>query len=126
MDKQRRSERLKKTTIFGLSKVTNAMLVNQKGMMLLPSSIQAIPAPNLKKVQKKEKVIRVLSEVLDNTKSGEALRLYHAQLYLLNSIYHPDQSDLDWQVEDIEDWMVRKHDEAVRIFLLIHWIGGDK
>jgi len=95
MEEQRRSERLKRTTTFGPSKVTNAMLVNQKGMMLLPSSIQAIPAPNLKTVPKKEKIIRVLSEVLDNTKSGEALRLYHAQLDLLNSIYHPDQSDLD-------------------------------
>src|SRR5688572_6939826 len=95
-------------------------------MILVPSYIQAIPAPNLKKVQKMEKLARVLSEVLDSTKTGEALRLSHAQIDLLDSIYHPNQSDLDWQVEGIKDWTIRKHEEVVKTFLLVHWIGGDK
>jgi len=98
------------------------MLVNQKGMMVLPSSIQAIPAPNLEHL---DIPLSVISEPLETTQIGENLRLYHAQLDLLESIYHPDQSDLDWQIEDIKTWQVRKHKSLDVIFLLVVWIGGD-
>ena len=117
MDKPRRSERLKGSTVFGPSKTTNAMLTNQKGMMLLPSSIQAIPAPNL--TSQVEKPVLVLPEALDISENMENLRLYHAQLDFLSSLHHPDQADLDWQIEDVKDWTVRKQGDLELIFLLI-------
>jgi len=85
-------------------------------MMVLPSSIQAIPAPNLEHLGAP---LSVISEPLETTQIGENLRLYHAQSDLHESIYHPDQADLDWLVEDIQTWQVRKHNSLDIIFLLV-------
>ena len=56
----------------------------------------------------------------------EKLRVYHAQLDLLNAMMHPDQSDLEWQIEDIETWTVRKIKDVNQIFLKVIWIGRNK
>ena len=66
---------------------------------ILPSGIQAIPVIELHN----NGPPMVIQDSIKTTKTGEELRLYHAQLDLLESIYNPDQSDFDWQVEDIQD-----------------------
>ena len=127
--KPRRSARLKGGTTFGPSKTANAMFVNGRGMTVLPSSIQAIPAPNLRPnlVRLNAHLLTMDTlESLTDANRWENQRLYHAQLDLINYIYYPDQSDLDWQIEDIRDWTSRKYDKQEIIFLYVVWIGGDK
>jgi hypothetical protein len=70
--------------------------------------------------------VKVLPEPLKSTPSEECLRVYHAQLDLLNSIFHPDQSDLDWQIERLMKYKIRKIGTTEVILIMVVWIGGDK
>ena len=67
------------------------------GSTLLPSSIQAEPSKGLIDKPLKNNITSPLSS------KDERLRAYHARLDLMQSILHPQQEDLDWQVETITE-----------------------
>ena len=81
------------------SKDRKAMNVNGK-TLIVPSTVQAIPAKGL--INKP--LFKLDSIPLNLDSKHEDLRSYHARLDLKQSIIGPDQSDLDWQVENIVDW----------------------
>src|SRR5687767_5006484 len=123
----RRSKRnKKKSTKWAASKATKAMTASSNGIILLPSSIQAVSASE-DEPSKEDKSSRPIPKLLRSSAQHERLRVYHAQVDLLNSLEHPEQSDLDWQVENIIGHAVRRNASRYTIYLLkVVWMGGDK
>ncbi|HEY9710848.1 MAG TPA: reverse transcriptase domain-containing protein, partial [Oculatellaceae cyanobacterium] len=119
--KPRRSDRLKgrPPTVWKQSKESKALLTNTSGITLLPLAIQAVPISGMVKTSHGQ-----TNEPL--SPKDEKLRAYHAQIDLMHTIIHPDQQDLDWQVENISKWTTKTLNGLPTIFLKIHWIGGDK
>ncbi len=94
----------------------------KSGLTFLPSSIHA--TSNAPKETKK--VPHTQDIELDTSDNLEKLRAYHAELDLQSSIDKPDQSDVNWQIEKIESWEIRKDRGENRVFLKVVWFGGDK
>jgi hypothetical protein len=115
----RRSERLKKSTIWAPSKVTKALLGSTSNILLLPSSLQALPS--FKLLDDPWQHIPGLGEL---SNKDEALRAYHAKLDLWQQVQNPEQDDYDWQIEKIEDWELRKSKSGQKVYLKVTWIGG--
>ena len=86
-------------------------------MVIVPSSIQAVPSKGL---IDKPLILNNLTP-LSTVDRDERLRAYHARLDLLNAMIKPEADDLDWQVENITDWKFDK-----QLMLKVTWIGGDK
>ena len=87
-------------------------------MIIVPSSIQAVPAKGL---SNKPLVMDNLGPLSSEFKL-EQLRCYHAKLDLMHAMINPEQDDYDWQVENIHDW--KREDD--RVFHKVRWIGSDK
>ena len=112
----RRSDRLKKTK-WESSKTRKTMMVNSK-RILLPTSVQAVPSKGLL-----DKPIKLKDpSPLVNSYKHEDLRAYHARLDLMQAIINPNQSDFEWQVQNIVDWTTKND----KILLKVVWFGGDK
>lgn len=99
------------------------MNVNGK-TLIVPSAVQAIPAKGL--INKS--MIKPDPIPLSLDSKHEDLRSYHVRLDLMQSIINPEQSDLDWQVENITVWRwdAKVFKKAKAISLKVVWIGGDK
>ena len=54
----------------------------------------------------------------------ERLRAYHARLGVLNSIYEPDLSDLDWTPQAIESHVFRRRNDEPMIHFKVRWRDG--
>lgn len=121
--KLKRSVRLKANfTKWEPSRITKAMESTKAGLTLLPSSIHAISS-----IPKETTNVQLTQDIhLDTSKKLEELREYHAQLDLQSSIDKPEQSDVNWQIENIEFWEIRKERGENRVFLKVVWFGGDK
>src|SRR5688500_11257474 len=119
--KLRRSARFKANfTKWEPSRITKAMLSTQSGNTLLPSSFHA--TSNAPKEVEQVPATQVIE--LDTSDKLEELRAYHAQLDLQSSIDNPNQSDVNWQIEKIEAWEMRKDRGENRVFLKAVWFGG--
>lgn len=94
----------------------------KSGLTLLPTSIHTTAV----KPTETKKIIPIQDTPLDTTEKIEKLRAYHAQLDLHSAIDNPEQSEVDWQVEEIEAWEMRKDRGENRVFLKVKWFGGDK
>ena len=97
------------------------MLVNGKSI-IVPNSIQAVPAI----VLVDNLLIQDKSTPLSLDFKDESLRAYHARLDLLQSIVHPEQSDYDWQAENITAWTYKTNQDSKTLMLKVTWIGGDR
>ena len=87
----------------------------KSGLTLLPSSIHATSS-----TPKETKKVPLTQDIeLDTSDSLEKLRAYHAELDLQSSIEKPDQSDVNWQIEKIEAWEIRKDRGENRVFLKV-------
>src|SRR5687768_3473803 len=121
--KLRRSERLKANfTKWEPSRITNAMTAAKSGLTFLPSSIHATASTPTE--TKTEPIVQ--DNTLESTDKLEELRAYHAELDLQSAIDKPEQSDVDWHVENIETWEYRKDRGENKVFLKVVWFGGDK
>jgi len=121
--KLRRSERLRANfTKWEPSRITKAMESAKSGLTLLPTSIHATSV----KPTEVKKVITVPDTPLDTSEKIEELKAYHAQLDLQSAMDNPEQCDVDWQVEEIEAWEMRKDRGGNKVFLKVKWFGGDK
>ena len=98
------------------------MELAKAGLTLLPTSIHATSV----KPTETKKVEIVQDIPLNTTEKMEELRAYHAQLDLHSAMDNPEQCDVDWQIEDIEAWEMRKDRGKNRVFLKVKWFGGDK
>lgn len=117
--RDRRSERLKKTTC-GPSKIpSKALLSCSNDELLLPSSLQAIPAVKLC-----DDPWGHIPKYHELDAEHELLRVYHAKLDLMSNVDNPDQADLEWQVESIEEWELKKTKQGQMLFLKVTWSGG--
>src|SRR5688572_9373356 len=56
----------------------------------------------------------------------EELRAHHTQLGLQSCFDIPDQNDVDWQIEKIEAWEMKKGRVENRVFFKVVWFRGDK
>ena len=112
--KLRRSTRLKANfTKWEPLRITKAMESAKAGLTLLPSSIHATSS-----TPKETTNVPLTHDIhLDTSEKLEELRAYHAQLDLQSSIDNPEQSDVDWQIEKIEAWEIRKDRGKNRVFL---------
>ena len=117
-DRPRRSERLNKFT-WAPSKVTKALLGSTGDLLVLPSSIQALPAIKLKDDPWEHK-----SNYTSLYDEHECLRAYHAKLDLMGSMEEQDQSDKERQVESIDDWELKGTKQGQKVFLKVTWFGG--
>src|SRR5687768_369844 len=99
------------------------MMSSQNGALMLPSSIQVIPTQELDGTSK-ERLPKLVPRSLRPSSTEGSLRVYHAHLDLMNSMIHPDQLDLDWQIECIDTWTIRKYEGEELIFLKVVWAGG--
>ena len=117
----RRSERLKKPpgTTWTASRTRKTMTVNGRSI-IVPSSIQAIPSKGLN-----SKPLCLSKATLLNPQHEE-LRAYHARLDMMQAIINPEQTDLEWQTENITEWTTKGDPDSLHVLLKVTWIGGDK
>ena len=56
----------------------------------------------------------------------EKLRAYNARIELLNSIFHPEQHDFDWQIASIDRHLTKQipNQNQRRIYYKVTWFGG--
>src|SRR6476620_996582 len=99
-------------------KTRKAMKVNGR-LVTIPSSIQAEPTHGLKDIP-------LLFNEKSTKPSHEKLRAYHTRLDLMQAMLDPDQADMDWQVEDIQEWKTRPCKSGKEVIVKVAWIGGAK
>ena len=56
----------------------------------------------------------------------EKIQAYHARVDLLNSIFHPEQHDFDWQIASIDRHLTKQipNQNQRRIYYKVMWFGG--
>lgn len=116
----RRSKRLE--TKWEASKDRAVHFTNVENVIILPSCIQATSGIGLKDVPLKYDQAPPLTPQT----SHERLRAYHSRIDLLRAVIHPEQSDFDWQVKDVLNWILKKDGKRQVIMLKVSWFGGDK
>ena len=105
---------------MGTIKITKAFLGCTHNLLLLPFSVQAIPAIKLKDDPWEH--MTKYNELCDN---HEPLRAYHAKLDLMDAMDNPDHENLKWQVENISDWELKKPNRDRKyLYKSLGW--GDK
>ena len=97
------------------------MKVNGK-LITMPSSIQAEPMYGLKDIP----LLFDEKLPLSIKPKHEKLRAYHTRLVLMQAMLDPDQADMDWQVEDIQEWKTRPCKSGKEVILKVTWMGGAK
>jgi len=113
----RRSKRLQ--TRWEASKERKAHFTNTENVIILPSCIQAMPGIGLKDVP----LVHDHAPPLIPQTSHERLRAYHSRIDLLRAVIHPEQSDYDWQVKDVLDWILKTKGKTQVIMLKVSWFG---
>ena len=88
-------------------------------LLVLPSALQALPVMKLKDDPWEHKVN--YASLLD---SHETLRCYHAKLDLMESSNTYDYTNNGWQIENIDDWELKRTNQGLNVFLKVTWFGG--
>ena len=124
----RRSECLKgKTKCNYINFIKQAILIGLTTTLTLPTTILAEPAVDLVELGPKfieQHKIDAIPFTADD--HHEKLQAYHARIDLLNSIFNPEQHDLDWQIAKIDRHLTKHipNQNQSRIYYKVTWFGG--